>query len=674
MTVFSGHEDLQLPGALASQYEIRSCLKYSEQTATYLLRKKETDRLYLLKTASDPVLADLLINENNILHFIHEGEENRITGAFPSPVSLACYLADGTPVDIDSEHDPEQTGTLYYVRTYIEGKTLEELCEMNYKKPGLPLERALDYLIALAELLDFLHTMNPPLIHRDIKPQNVVIDPEGTCHFIDFGISRFYGPEKSSDTFIMGTKLTAPPEQFGYQQTDMRSDLYSLGILLFYCLTGEYEIKDQNLSEFPPILQNIIRKATMFDPEKRYQTVKELLPDLIAARYAYAMPKKKPSRYPKWLLASVLVLLTCTLGFSALFIKQYQENVRLTEELNYFYAKTSEYTFTEPLIEDAVRMQLNNPDGPVTYEDLEKITEIHIFGLQIYSDDSEVWLRGNYPWFYTVEFEESGLYNQKGTISSLDDILNMPNLDTLCLYRQQIEDISILKDTKIQELGLGYNPITDFGVLANNENITYLSLPSTSISDVYVLATMPNLRSLNISNTEIRSINGLENCPLEQLNLYQTFLYDYSQLRRFSTLTELSVDSVTPNQLKMFGNLSLTSLEIHNSDNCTLEDISIFSELTYLHFNGTGTELFRIGTPDLPNLTELDVGKAQMDGFEALSGLSNLETLHIYAADCTNYDGLDQIPKLRIISCTSKQYRAISAQYPESEFIYSYYG
>lgn len=250
----------------------------------------------------------------------------------------------------------------------------------------------------------------------------------------------------------------------------------------------------------------------------------------------------------------------------------------------------------------------------------------------------------------------------------------MPNLDTLCLYRQQIEDISILKDTKIQELGLGYNPITDFSALADNENITYLSLPSTSISDIYVLATMPNLRSLNISNTEIRSLHGLENCPLEELNIYQTFLYDYSELKKFSALKELSVDSVTPTQLKTFGTLSLKSLEIHNSDNCALEDFSVFSELTYLHFNGTRNKLFRIGTPDLPNLTELDVGKARLDDFEALSGLTNLETLHIYGADCTTYNGLDRLPKLRFINCTSEQYRAMSAQYPEAEFIYSYYG
>jgi serine/threonine protein kinase len=102
----------------------------------------------------------------------------------------------------------------YYIRSYIQGKTLEELCESGLTKPGIPKNQALDYLIQLAELLGFLHKLTPPIIHRDIKPQNVVVDPDGICHLIDMGISRFYDGEKSSDTVIMGTRITAPPEQF----------------------------------------------------------------------------------------------------------------------------------------------------------------------------------------------------------------------------------------------------------------------------------------------------------------------------------------------------------------------------------------------------------------------------------------------------------------------------
>ena len=128
-----------------------------------------------------------------------------------------------------------------------------------------------------------MHTLTPSLLHRDIKPQNVIVDSFGKCHFIDLGISRFLNSSKTSDTLVMGTRLTAPPEQFGYQQTDLRSDIYSLGILLLYCITGEYKPENAVLMELSEPVRQIVTKATMFDPDKRYQTTEELLPDLLKA-------------------------------------------------------------------------------------------------------------------------------------------------------------------------------------------------------------------------------------------------------------------------------------------------------------------------------------------------------------------------------------------------------
>ena len=130
-----------------------------------------------------------------------------------------------------------------------------------------------------------MHTLTPSLLHRDIKPQNVIVDSFGKCHFIDLGISRFLNSSKTSDTLVMGTRLTAPPEQFGYQQTDLRSDIYSLGILLLYCITGEYKPENAVLMELSEPVRQIVTKATMFDPDKRYQTTEEPLPDLLKARY-----------------------------------------------------------------------------------------------------------------------------------------------------------------------------------------------------------------------------------------------------------------------------------------------------------------------------------------------------------------------------------------------------
>lgn len=668
MRTFSENISFSLPDELAQIYEVISCLKYTEQTATYLLREKQSDWLYLLKTANDPVFAELLTNEKNILRYIRQ-QDSPLAASFPTPVYLKTY--------------PENNMT-YYVRTYIEGKTLEELCETSYKKPGLSPTRALDYILALTELLQFLHSLNPPLIHRDIKPQNVVIDAEGGCHFIDLGISRFYQVTKHSDTFIMGTKLTAPPEQFGYQQTDTRSDLYSMGILLLYCVTGEYKVSDQNLTELPENLQYIIQKATMFDPDKRYQNAGELLPDLLQARYpdmAYPI-HSRARRRTRIYRAAIGALLAANLILTSLLFftktgrftpapsgSPVQDGTAASEPQT---ASGSEYSFQEPLIEEAIRKQLNISEGPIKESDLLKVTELHIFGLQIYSDDSEIWFRGEFPWIFDDATRETGLYLQQGPISSLADITHMPNLKVLSLYGQQITDVSALKDMELEELGLGYNPLTDLEPLTGNSSIRYLNLAALDITDISVLSTLPSLVSLNISSTGVESIEGLEHCPIQALNIYQTGLKDYGQLCALPHLRELSLYTITPEIIQHLAGLPLTDIEFCYSSGLTLEDFSVFPQLTDLEFNGNHNAKLTLDQPELPKLQKLDLKEVTVSDFSGLSSLTSLTELGIYSTVCESYDGLDQIANLRTLICTAEQYEDIQNQYPNQSYIYLY--
>ncbi|MDO5424869.1 MAG: protein kinase [Eubacteriales bacterium] len=654
MTAFFEKDSWALPSELAETYQVDSCLKYSEQAATYLLSEKSTGRLFLLKTSSDPVFSELLANEKRILEFIHMTSEAPLTDTFPWPVYL------------DTHQD-----TAYYIRTYIKGKTLEELCETNYKKPGLPVSQALGYIISLTELLSFLHGLNPPLIHRDIKPQNVVVDGEGICHFIDFGISRFYQTEKRSDTMVMGTRLTAPPEQFGYHQTDIRSDLYSLGILLLYCITGEYEVTDTVLSDLSPELQAIIRKATMFDPAERYQTAGELLPDLLAVRYPGAVHPPARSRSASPSRRRKLFLLFAVLAFLfAVFF--FTDGLRRFpwDSSETVLSDSAEYRFAEPMIEEAVRTRLNLWDTPVTYGDLKKITSLNICGLQIYNDDSEIWFKGDYPWFYDDETRNAGFYLQDGPITSLEDLLAMPNLTSLSLYRQQISDLSLLKDTSITHLGLGYNPLTDLSPLLGNASIRSLNLASLEISDTEVLATLPNLENLNISATGITSLNGLETCRIKELNLIQQDLSDYSELQNLPYLENLILDSLTPAILSDLQGLPITELSVHHSHNLPLDSLSCFPNLETLFFSADQETVFQAGSPDLPNLKSLDLVYLVIEDFSGLASLDALETLQIYGSECESYEGLDKIPGLRYLFCTEEQKAAILDRYPENSFLF----
>src|ERR671923_52691 len=93
-------------------------------------------------------------------------------------------------------------------------------------------------IIYVARVLHSLHTRQPPIIYRDLKPSNIMLTPEGVLKLIDFGVARTYKARKSKDTVAMGSAGYAPPEQYGKGQTDARSDVYALGATLLHLLTN----------------------------------------------------------------------------------------------------------------------------------------------------------------------------------------------------------------------------------------------------------------------------------------------------------------------------------------------------------------------------------------------------------------------------------------------------
>ena len=141
-----------------------------------------------------------------------------------------------------------------------------------------------------ADVLAYLHSQNPPVIFRDLKPGNIMITPQGQVKLIDFGIARLFKPGKTGDTQQMGTRGYAPPEQYGQgQQTDARSDIYSLGVMLHEALTRH----DPASTPFrlPPVrqlnpavsaeLEQIIARATQPNMQQRYQSAAEVAASVV---------------------------------------------------------------------------------------------------------------------------------------------------------------------------------------------------------------------------------------------------------------------------------------------------------------------------------------------------------------------------------------------------------
>lgn len=147
---------------------------------------------------------------------------------------------------------------------------------MGYTSDSITLSKSAFYKVIMQVFnsIEDLHSVG--IIHRDIKPDNILITSEYKAYLIDFGISRFYSADVGSDTTKLGTKGFASPEQFGFQQTDFRSDIYSLG------KTMDALIKDNNIHTN---LKPVILKATSFDPDNRYSDVVRLRHAVIFRRY-----------------------------------------------------------------------------------------------------------------------------------------------------------------------------------------------------------------------------------------------------------------------------------------------------------------------------------------------------------------------------------------------------
>lgn len=232
-------------------------------------------------------------------------------------------------------------GTVFVVMDYIEGRPLSEVLKLEGAQPQ---EKVIEWAKDLCSALDYLHSMNPPIIYRDMKPSNIMLKPDGKVKLIDFGTAKEFDVESLADTTALGTRGYAAPEQFGdargrgIHKTDARTDIYSLGATLYHVLTGKnpseppYVIKpirdwDPSLSSG---LEKIINKCTMPNPEDRYQSCTELIYDL--EHYEELDDAFKRSCLKK--MRSFLICAGLTVTFAAVAIGGYIGNER-EKKLNY---------------------------------------------------------------------------------------------------------------------------------------------------------------------------------------------------------------------------------------------------------------------------------------------------------------------------------------------------
>ena len=170
----------------------------------------------------------------------------------------------------------------YLVMEYIAGKSLEDFCR-EHERP-IRQDEILFWINKITDILDYLHTQAPPIIFRDLKPSNIIVTSGGRIKLVDFGIARYYNPEKEHDTTNLGTPGFCAPEQYGKGQSDARTDIYSFGATFYYALSKQdmaaFNFKFPSLIRYnpriSPRLADIMMRCLNVEPQARFQSIGEL--------------------------------------------------------------------------------------------------------------------------------------------------------------------------------------------------------------------------------------------------------------------------------------------------------------------------------------------------------------------------------------------------------------
>lgn len=221
-----------------------------------------------------------VINEKHSVTLV----QNIVSGKFFVKKVLSEYTREiyewlcenpvsGMPKIIDIA---EKDKSLYVIEEYIPGETLEE----KIGREGVLSEKeAANIIVSLCDTVSCLHEINPPIIHRDIKSSNIILSDNMTVKLLDMNAARRYCEGENCDTRLIGTVGYAAPEQYGFMQSDIRTDIYSLGVLLNYMLTGKFPIEKKASGK----LGKIVIKCTEMSPKDRYSSACEVKNEVMEA-------------------------------------------------------------------------------------------------------------------------------------------------------------------------------------------------------------------------------------------------------------------------------------------------------------------------------------------------------------------------------------------------------
>lgn len=614
-----------LPEDMQEHWTVYECLKESEDSSTFLVKETVTGILCVLKWGRNRQ-AEFLRNEMEIMEKM---ADRKLSGI---PKTYRIF---------------EENGEVYLVREYIEGMSL---AQMVLQKGGISEAEICRISRKICQTAEQFQNPDEPMIHRDIKPENIVVTPGGEVVFIDFGTMRSYKKDGSRDTFVVGTRGTAAPEQYGYTQTDQRTDVYAIGQTMLYMVSESYEMNQLSECAVSRRMKKIIEKACSFEPDKRYGDAAQLRR---AVEKCQANNRKKV--YKKagavfGLIAAGYILAIFSPDGTVIENKRIEtaEQSAAEEQIQ------AEITFREELIEEAVRKELGlSKTDKITASMLEDVRKLRIVGKEILDDEDTFWGEGHH-----VDGKDSSFGSVRGNITDLSDLAQMVNLEELALCNQKIEDISGLKELPLKKLYLSKNMITDFSVLLNLIDMDTLCIMENPAENLSVIGECTGILRLNIQGMNLTDIDFLKNLSLDYLDMSNVEVENnifepLAEMKKLDTLCMCDVNEAAAETLSQMSTLKALFMW---GDSTILENLKPLKGMTQLETLAFTTQISSLeGIEQFPSLNFLSVSFSLVKDLSPVTGAKNLQVIDISNADIKNFEPLFGHSGLTEVHCTEEQ-------------------
>lgn len=614
-----------LPEDMQEHWTVYECLKESEDSSTFLVKETATGILCVLKWGRNRQ-AEFLRNEMEIMEKM---ADRKLSGI---PKAYRIF---------------EENGEVYLVREYIEGMSL---AQMVLQKGGISEAEICRISRKICQTAEQFQNPDEPMIHRDIKPENIVVTPGGEVVFIDFGTMRSYKKDGSRDTFVVGTRGTAAPEQYGYTQTDQRTDVYAIGQTMLYMVSESYEMNQLSECAVSRRMKKIIEKACSFEPDKRYGDAAQLRR---AVEKCQANNRKKV--YKKagavfGLIAAGYILAIFSPDGTVIENKRIEtaEQSAAEEQIQ------AEITFREELIEEAVRKELGlSKTDKITASMLENVRKLRIVGKEILDDEDTFWGEGRH-----VDGKDSSFGSVRGNITDLSDLAQMVNLEELALCNQKIEDISGLKELPLKKLYLSKNMITDFSVLLNLIDLDTLCIMENPAENLSVIGECTGILRLNIQGMNLTDIDFLKNLSLDYLDMSNmevenNIFEPLTEMKKLDTLCMCDVNEAAAETLSQMSTLKALFMW---GDSTILENLKPLKGMTQLETLAFTTQISSLeGIEQFPSLNFLSVNFSLVKDLSPVTGAKNLQVIDISNADIENFEPLFGHSGLTEVHCTEEQ-------------------